>query len=618
MRFDKTDWVLKLCGLGNSPNNQFGRGNPPRAGASNPTLENMERREKMLLQKLESLNEDFNQEDENLRRNGYRKAGGGGDDEYYRGRNNRQDYNAKNYAPPADNYNQQDQGGRRGGNRNYGTNLPNDPPRGQQSTSGAAAAGRGGYDDGVRRNASPINNAYDRMNRADNQMSQGANYRNKFDPEDRPMGGGKGNTGFSSPDDRQIGGGGRGGAGGFGGMDERPIGGKAHTGFSSPDDRPVGGGNRGGGKMNFDDRPIGGKNAGGGFGGMDDRPIGGGNRGGDNFDDDRQFGGASNKNKRPAMDDDRPIGGGKGGFKGGMDDRPIGGKSNTGFSSPDDRPVGGGRGGQGGFGGMDDRPIGGKGKGGFQDDDRPIGGGQRNKAQAFDDHDMEADNFQNKRQPANDPNKNSRRNPAQNRPPVRQPTQAEEEDERPIQNEGKNDAIKEAAMNDKNAELFECGAGCGRKFKAETLEKHEKICKKVFQTKRKQFDDTAMRLDGVVEAHEINQIKKKVVQDDKQQQKEKEKAKAAAAAKAASWKAQSEAFRANIKKAQGKQVTAEEEEAMKEVANAGLIPCPTCGRSFGEKAAEKHIPNCQARAKAGTIKPSKGATSGPAKPGARK
>lgn len=40
---------------------------------------------------------------------------------------------------------------------------------------------------------------------------------------------------------------------------------------------------------------------------------------------------------------------------------------------------------------------------------------------------------------------------------------------------------------DENIVLEECPEGCGRKFKASALEKHVKICQKVFQKKRKPF-----------------------------------------------------------------------------------------------------------------------------------
>lgn len=43
-------------------------------------------------------------------------------------------------------------------------------------------------------------------------------------------------------------------------------------------------------------------------------------------------------------------------------------------------------------------------------------------------------------------------------------------------------------------ELIECGMGCGRRFNRKALEKHEKICQKVFQDKREQFNSKDHRL----------------------------------------------------------------------------------------------------------------------------
>ena len=41
--------------------------------------------------------------------------------------------------------------------------------------------------------------------------------------------------------------------------------------------------------------------------------------------------------------------------------------------------------------------------------------------------------------------------------------------------------------------LIPCG-GCGRSFNAQALEKHARICKKVFGTKRKEFNMKANRM----------------------------------------------------------------------------------------------------------------------------
>ena len=44
-----------------------------------------------------------------------------------------------------------------------------------------------------------------------------------------------------------------------------------------------------------------------------------------------------------------------------------------------------------------------------------------------------------------------------------------------------------------DGELFECSKGCGRQFNSNVIAKHEKICEKVFQQKRKVFNTAAQR-----------------------------------------------------------------------------------------------------------------------------
>jgi hypothetical protein len=39
-----------------------------------------------------------------------------------------------------------------------------------------------------------------------------------------------------------------------------------------------------------------------------------------------------------------------------------------------------------------------------------------------------------------------------------------------------------------------CRQGCGRKFNPDSVGKHEKICKKVFQGKRKEFNAQEQRI----------------------------------------------------------------------------------------------------------------------------
>jgi hypothetical protein len=49
---------------------------------------------------------------------------------------------------------------------------------------------------------------------------------------------------------------------------------------------------------------------------------------------------------------------------------------------------------------------------------------------------------------------------------------------------------------DEDMRLLEC-VDCGRKFNEKALERHVKICKKVFIDKRKVFDSKKMRIEGV-------------------------------------------------------------------------------------------------------------------------
>lgn len=136
---------------------------------------------------------------------------------------------------------------------------------------------------------------------------------------------------------------------------------------------------------------------------------------------------------------------------------------------------------------------------------------------------------------------------------------------------------------------------CGRTFNEKAYETHSKICAKVFVAKRKTFDSTAARWDGV-EGAEI--VKKSV--------KKQASAKPVAAAakpgveKKAKWKQQSDALRSamkasrQIKEAQerGEDISKIKFEATAEE-DDDRVACPYCGRKFAEKAAERHIPHCK-------------------------
>lgn len=163
---------------------------------------------------------------------------------------------------------------------------------------------------------------------------------------------------------------------------------------------------------------------------------------------------------------------------------------------------------------------------------------------------------------------------------------------------------------------------CGRKFNPIPYSKHVKICQKVFQKQRKVFDSKLMRIGDDKELLKLN------AQAQKEEAKERAKAKKQQAqaqgqgqrpaqqeenffpakktenqpiksegGDKAKWKAESDAFRAAMKAArQYNEAKATGKPLPPPVASApdnSLIPCPHCGRRFNEKAAERHIPQCQ-------------------------
>ncbi|KAJ0400248.1 hypothetical protein ATCC90586_009301 [Pythium insidiosum] len=145
---------------------------------------------------------------------------------------------------------------------------------------------------------------------------------------------------------------------------------------------------------------------------------------------------------------------------------------------------------------------------------------------------------------------------------------------------------------DGDVEMREC-ANCNRRFNVVSLEKHQKICEKVFSGHRKVFDMTAKRLEGTEAEKYAKQGPKKGGAAAKRAAPEEQPIKA----KAVDWKQQSNAFREAMRA--NREVT----KAIKEgrppppmapsAPDPSLIPCDFCGRRFNEKAAERHIPFCK-------------------------
>lgn len=119
-------------------------------------------------------------------------------------------------------------------------------------------------------------------------------------------------------------------------------------------------------------------------------------------------------------------------------------------------------------------------------------------------------------------------------------------------------------------------SNCGRNFLIARLDKHESICKRTSSKPRKVFDPTKARVQGT--------DAEKFLRKSKANEKKYE----AAAKRKSNWRAKSEAFRAAMRA--GRDKNAPPPPSLEE---ADYVPCPSCGRTFSQTAAERHIPRCQ-------------------------
>lgn len=163
---------------------------------------------------------------------------------------------------------------------------------------------------------------------------------------------------------------------------------------------------------------------------------------------------------------------------------------------------------------------------------------------------------------------------------------------------------------------------CGRKFNDKAYPRHVKICKKVFVEKRKAFDMTTQR---VADNPEQLKLLKKTQEEERRKARLEAIAKgkklkkmggvavdevavgSTAAEKKAKWKADHEQFQNALKAAKAYSDAKEKGEPLPlpvmSAPDPSLIPCPHCGRRFNEKAAERHIPQCNnIKAKPSTLK----------------
>ena len=155
-------------------------------------------------------------------------------------------------------------------------------------------------------------------------------------------------------------------------------------------------------------------------------------------------------------------------------------------------------------------------------------------------------------------------------------------------------------------QLFAC-RHCGRKFNEKAHAKHEPNCQKV-KKKRKPMDMTARRLEEAAaqsgNAREAIRNAKRAVKGGAKNTKKSRRPGGRdrpikGGKKAGKWKSQSNALRQAMK--QSRMVTKYQKEGrldeLPPMENTGpdpsFVPCPHCGRTFNEKAAERHIPRCK-------------------------
>lgn len=156
---------------------------------------------------------------------------------------------------------------------------------------------------------------------------------------------------------------------------------------------------------------------------------------------------------------------------------------------------------------------------------------------------------------------------------------------------------------------------CGRSFHPESIDKHVRICEKVFNKKRRKFDSAATRLGDLDNANQLIKNAHKIEQEvkatsstssgtSKQKQKDNKDSKDSKDNKAMpKWKQQSLQFRQAILAAKGASGDVEAEHKAQKMQrhlqavgadeSPDMKKCPHCDRTFNKIAAERHIPICQ-------------------------
>jgi len=121
---------------------------------------------------------------------------------------------------------------------------------------------------------------------------------------------------------------------------------------------------------------------------------------------------------------------------------------------------------------------------------------------------------------------------------------------------------------------------CDRRFNERALKIHMKACNKL---KRKAFDITEKRYEGLVDESELARIKQAQRVDEKADKQ----AKLDKQAKKDKWRREHEQLQGAMRANKGTG------EAAVHTPDPGLVPCPHCGRKFNESSADRHIAICQ-------------------------
>ncbi|ESO09001.1 hypothetical protein HELRODRAFT_74483, partial [Helobdella robusta] len=131
---------------------------------------------------------------------------------------------------------------------------------------------------------------------------------------------------------------------------------------------------------------------------------------------------------------------------------------------------------------------------------------------------------------------------------------------------------------DSNLNLYPCSI-CGRNFSEDVLPRHQNICAKTAQKKRKVFDSSKQRVEGT----ELAQLNKKAVHSNTMKKK--------------SWQVKHEEFIRTIREARKVQTAIASGKPLPPppppTFNPDYVQCDYCGRRFNETAAERHIQFCK-------------------------